>query len=955
MDIISVIISFISFVLFVVVLLFTRQGQELKENIEYRIETLVGKNRKYFNLRAEYLRKEKEKRLQQRKQENCLNRDGSFIPPPLVLIETARCIPPEVHNTIKNQHLEERHKFEKPQESVTRHPILLEELITSNYPRIVIVADSGMGKTTLLKELMLSIANNEIETSLTPVYLHFSKLCKVSSVHEAIKNNVFYGLTKDPYVVDKYIEKAFANGQFLFFIDGLDQLPPGNNPKSLLEEGGDFGMNRVIFTSRPYAYGEITIYLPTFKLVQIEPFNDQKVQDFLGDFYNNEIIKQIQDANRLLLQIPIFLAYIRELLNKGQLQDHTVQTTSDIYELIIDKLLDHAIFTFGNYFTDPIWDKLIIGKMLSRLSYVTLKECYQGQFPVELKPKLVNKMKDFGITNTIEFDRLTKLGVFSQVLDESDIYSYVFRHQSFQEYLASKELKDRLFNNGILDKEVLLEHLEYGSWDEVWCFLVGSLKTEEPTQTLTNTIAEYDLSLAVRCLSNFRGNKNNLKEIIHKLLDRISAPDWYVRNPAAEALVQLDIKDNWVIETLLYKLRHRDWYVRLSSAKTLWKLGIRDKRIIAALLAELNSSEMFPRGPAAETVSTLGIKEEPVIQALLSALNDREWLPRIWSAKALWKLGIKDNRIKQVLLDALRNGDWFVRHPAAEALGQLEVNDDWIIRTLIEGLNCEDWYMRNPSAEALIKLGVKKDWAKKALLESLRKGKWFVRISTAEVLVKLGINKDEAIEVLLAELRSDNWYTRRPAADALRQLNIKEDKIIEALLVTLTDKDEYTRVSSAMALGELGVYDDRAVGALLTALEDNQAKVRAAVATALGHLGKKEDPIVDALLAMLVDKQPEVQSSVITALGQLGIKEGRVIAALLSMLKNDQEQVCASAANALSQIAGVMEKTRDKKVEGLLRQIKEGIKTEKDKRINNNFVFALEKMKVAMGRRFLCS
>lgn len=160
-------------------------------------KTLVGRlehwKDKPATITKRYLKKIQEERKKERQNENCLDPTGQYIDPPLVLIETERYIPPRERQRAKQQDLEKGYGIEPSaiEERVVRQHIDLSQLIHGNYPRVSIVADSGLGKTTLLKELILMIATNEITTPLIPLYFHFRELCSALSerdLHESRKS-----------------------------------------------------------------------------------------------------------------------------------------------------------------------------------------------------------------------------------------------------------------------------------------------------------------------------------------------------------------------------------------------------------------------------------------------------------------------------------------------------------------------------------------------------------------------------------------------------------------------------------------------------------------------------------------------------------------------------------------------------------------------------------------------
>lgn len=160
-------------------------------------------------------------------QNTYLSPQGEYIAPSLLLRERER----------PNKETSAPLPEDGSKETETDRIITLQELVTSNYTRVAIVANSGWGKTTLLGELVLKISRGEIKTPLIPIDFHFRQLLNASHVTVLIKNK-FIGVKSNPTSLDKCINDTFNKNQFLFLVDGLDQLKEGNDPEFLLK-GGD--------------------------------------------------------------------------------------------------------------------------------------------------------------------------------------------------------------------------------------------------------------------------------------------------------------------------------------------------------------------------------------------------------------------------------------------------------------------------------------------------------------------------------------------------------------------------------------------------------------------------------------------------------------------------------------------------------------------------------------------
>ncbi|HIC91864.1 MAG TPA: hypothetical protein EYP21_07390 [Syntrophaceae bacterium] len=195
-----------------------------------------------------------------------------------------------------------------------------------------------------------------------------------------------------------------------------------------------------------------------------------------------------------------------------------------------------------------------------------------------------------------DFVRFTHLGIVSEVVEGSPLpgSDLEFRHQSFQEYLASLELKKRLLTQGEINKEVLITHLEYNRWDEVLFFLIGSLD-ESYAKTTISFISGYDLFLAGRCIAYYKGNKDeDFREIIDGLFKQIHLPD------AQETLAKIGTEG--IVTRLIDLLQVRD--VRMEAAYALGKIG--SERAIDHLIPLLKDE--FVRWAAADALGKISKK-----------------------------------------------------------------------------------------------------------------------------------------------------------------------------------------------------------------------------------------------------------------------------------------------------------------------------------------------------------
>ena len=144
-----------------------------------------------------------------------------------------------------------------------------------------------------------------------------------------------------PTKAEKYIENWFDKKQILFLIDGLDQVVGGdtNFLKNILD-GTILGGNRVLFSTRPFAYSMFESNLSlsdSYQYIEIEAFNAKQIRAYLQEDYQE--ISQILSFKQQLLSIPILLSHIKALHQEHRLQHVKVRT--DLYREITNKMFEH--------------------------------------------------------------------------------------------------------------------------------------------------------------------------------------------------------------------------------------------------------------------------------------------------------------------------------------------------------------------------------------------------------------------------------------------------------------------------------------------------------------------------------------------------------------------------------------------------------------------------------------
>jgi len=102
--------------------------------------------------------------------------------------------------------------------------------ILSHNNKSIISGTAGSGKSILLKHLLLNSLKNRKQV---PIFLelrdnNLNDICLLECINGALD---CFGLHLEP----KFIEKAFASGQFILFLDGLDEITAEKRSKIIKE------------------------------------------------------------------------------------------------------------------------------------------------------------------------------------------------------------------------------------------------------------------------------------------------------------------------------------------------------------------------------------------------------------------------------------------------------------------------------------------------------------------------------------------------------------------------------------------------------------------------------------------------------------------------------------------------------------------------------------------------
>ncbi len=743
--------------------------------------------------------------------------------------------------------------------------------------KIMVLADPGMGKSTLLKMEAVKVARSErekkrVETVIFPLLIRLSELGKrEEEIIEIIPELVRRDYPKTGFTLEQLLQEKLKTGKCLLLLDALDEVPRAQRP-NLQERLNRFVKHNpcpIISTSRIVGYEGG--FLDGAKEVEIVPFSQQQREQYIQTWFRNAqgyledetvsargLIEELQQKPQIqeLVEKPLLLSLLCSLYQTKGLILPARRT--QIYDQAVDYLLSDWSRQRKSLPKGQVKAKV---RVLEEIAYHFSS---QGQ-DIFGADELYNQHTY--LSNHLKFTAIKEitsqqLGALIDELSEEDGIiqklsrdgdKYLFLHRTFQEFLTASYLQrvidiDRDLKLGIV---LAKEHVWKYDWHETLILLAGLLS--EPIPLLKEIFNKKDdifkthLLLAGQCLAECRDFSDRLST---KIIDQIY--DFWLRYPNASfitsILVALGKADSdQVVKTLIAALKDSNSLIRESAAKALGEIG--NPQAVEPLIAALNDSNSSIRKSA--VITALGnIGNPQAVEPLIAALNHSEKDIRE-------KLGETHNGLDvESIIAWSRYESLPARTDAAEALGK--IGNAQAVAALIAALNDSDHFVRQTAAEALGKIG--NSQAVAALIAALNDSNPSLRESAAMALGKIG--NPQAVEPLIAALNDSNPSLRESAAIALGKIG--NAQAVEALIAQLNDPSKARKInilSNNLSIRKFGfnallealgkIDNGQALEPLIAALNHSNPSLRESAAKALGNIGNAQ--AVEPLIASLND------------------------------------------------------------------------------------------------------
>jgi HEAT repeat protein len=798
------------------------------------------------------------------------------------------------------------------------------------HSRIVVLADPGMGKSTLLRmEIGTAIQDSRqvldheqpLEEIVIPLFIRLSALAdKITetSTEEAILDilqNQYSKLLKhheNPEVSEflrEFLKKQLLNSKCLLLLDALDEVSPEKRHK-LLEKLNDFARAyptcQIVGTSRIVGYGGKLV--DGAKEMEIVPFGQRQTEQYIETWFTNAqkrltdqsvsaegLIKALRERPQIsgLAQNPLLLSLICSLYQQDKLT--LPARRCQIYEKALEFMLGEWRQTRH---PTAIRVKEAKIRLLEALAYhFTCEE--QEVFKYEdifdwvegylENGKAPRDLKDAG-TEEIIAELSENDGILQKLYLDRDDKQYLFLHRTFQEYFTASYLS-RMIKKDLSEGIALAkQHLWKYEWHETLILLAGVLDKSIPfikaIAAEKDDIFQTQLLLAGRCIAECK-QTDTLIPLTSEIIEKILA--FWRKYPYAEfiqsVIVAIGQNHLHICQKLQESLRDADEYVRYGAAKALGEIG--NAQTVDGLITVANDSNKYVRSEAAEALGKIGNAQ--AVDALITVLNNSD-LPALFlandAAKALGRIG--NAKAVDALIASLNNSHSFVKSDAAKALGQ--IGNAQAVDALIIALNDSDKNVRDEAIEALGRIGNAK--AVDALIAALNRSDKVHTYGIVKALEQVG--NAEAVSALITVLNNSDSFVKYEAAEALGLIG--NAQAVDVLIAALNNSNIKVRWQASKALGWIG--DAKAVDALITVLNDSDKYVRLQATRALCDIGDAR--AVNILITVLNDADESIRYWAARALGQIG--NAKALDALSTLLNDSDEHVKYTAAEALGRV-----------------------------------------------------
>ncbi|MBP0031082.1 NACHT domain-containing protein [Roseofilum sp. Guam] len=559
---------------------------------------------------------------------------------------------------------------------------LAQQLLNQNQSKkLVLLGAPGSGKSTLMSYFAVMLAQNKPkqlelseEKDWLPILIPIRDLARQPEL-SILEYARYFAKNLEVYSLPTgFFEHWLLDGRALILLDGLDEVAEESKRYEVVRKiesflgQEQFKQNIAIITSRPAGYKRDFFRTDEFPHYQLQPFDDDKIQEFMDRWYESRFQDKAEaerrkesltkalnqnDRIKLLAKNPLLLTIIalihryQALLPKDRykLYDKAVETLLTSWDAN-KEISSREVFEY--------LDLDDLRRLMERLAYWihsqgstgdteggTLIDCEELIEQLSWDIKMLKQVQLYQARE--EAERF--VGLIRErtgLLNEQGTDCYAFVHKTFQEYLCAQEIDYQADNESDFSiiTDCIQDHIHDPHWEEVLLLLIAQQRPKKAAKAITAILkqnSEYeawlhrDLILAGQCLGeNLKdlqvANGNLCQEIVERLVDleirKTAQVGDRVSGQVFQTLCSLNETDfqAQALQLLKEKAKQID-------EERLWKyqIALGEKEVVINLLLEwLQDENSDVRISAASALGKLGNSSGKLINALLLLLRDKK-------------------------------------------------------------------------------------------------------------------------------------------------------------------------------------------------------------------------------------------------------------------------------------------------------------------------------------------
>ncbi len=756
-----------------------------------------------------------------------------------------------------------------------------EAIEKSAQKRVIILGGPGTGKTTTLKYLAAERAHQALENPDIPIPI-FLTLPALARSGKTLQRYLV-DLVEDMKTESIYAEvlwKEIESGNAFLCLDSLDEVTPDLRQSiieriiSWAEDRGNtwiIGSRFTEYKGGQFKHGQFSEWelLPMNRQIRLELAKRllPQLQRFLPS--SNEALLSSETFVRVLEKHAQAAAWGENPLLFSLAATVYVKTgtlplsRATLYRDVIEAVLKTRE-------SDPI-QSLLLQRMLTELA-LWLYQSRGRTFNINdvVAFLLDEQHKSWGDTK-----ELINQFISSGIIEVVARYTYGFRHQTFEEYLAAVELARRLISSNPKQHqqtwELAWSKRTYSRWTEILRLMVGVL-TQAPIAGGTIEAQRWLQALIAQRKSK-EGDPGNLglALAIKSLVEVSEAEEWL--SPNAIEFEQ-EIIYTWFEELVMAARYQRS--TKVEKLRILaYDIGLLNKHATSTILNLLiSASEDRSENIREEVVSALGeLGERMPLKCLFAPLQDQSGRVQNAAQMVLDEQGVRLLSDPAALMDALNHKNEDVRSAAVRALGKQ--GERVPLDLLIQALQDESWEVRSAAVETLGEQGERVPLD--LLIQALRDEGWSVRKAAVEALGKQG--EHVPFKYLLALVGDEDDDVRNIAIEVISEFA--------------------PEMFASVATEAIAVLQEKPVGRLLGSL------IEGFIAEVLGNIGYSTPQVFNKLIPLLDWHYWQVQVKAAQALGKIRRNIPDLAIKHLLVIRSDSafiQSVREAADDALSEI-----------------------------------------------------